>query len=136
MYTRSYYPEQEKLTVPENYDGYAFSEEKTESEVNEQKDNQETPAPLRAPWDTPSEHTEEKAQEVSASPKSYESTFGGLMGKLPFWKNFGGLDLFKKGLSDFGTEELLIIGIALFLLFSKSGDKECSLMLLFLLFIK
>ena len=34
-----------------------------------------------------------------------------------------------------GTEEILIGAIALFLLFSKSGDKECALMLLLLLFI-
>ena len=40
---------------------------------------------------------------------------------------FGGLKL--------GTEELLIGAIALFLLFSKSGDKECAIMLLLLLFI-
>lgn len=34
-----------------------------------------------------------------------------------------------------GTEELLIGAIALFMLFSKSGDKECAIMLLLLLFI-
>ena len=136
MYTRSYYPEQEKLTVPDNYDGYAFSEEKSEPQTKEQTDNQENTAPLKAPWDIPIEPAEEKAEEVLASPKEYESTFGGLVGRFPFLKSFGRFDLFKKGLSDFGTEELLIIGIALFLLFSKSGDKECSLILLFLLFVK
>ena len=38
----------------------------------------------------------------------------------------------KKG---FGTEEILIIGIAAFLLFSKDGDKECAIILLLSLFL-
>ena len=42
------------------------------------------------------------------------------------------LPLFKKG---FGTEELLIIGIAAFLFFSKDGDKECAVILLLTLLL-
>ena len=42
------------------------------------------------------------------------------------------LSVFKKG---FGTEEILIIGIAAFLLFSKGGDKECAIILLLSLFL-
>ena len=34
-----------------------------------------------------------------------------------------------------GTEELLIAAVALFLLFSKNGDRECAIMLLLTLFI-
>ena len=34
-----------------------------------------------------------------------------------------------------GTEELMIAAVALFLLFSKNGDKECAIMLLLTLFI-
>lgn len=34
-----------------------------------------------------------------------------------------------------GTEELMIIAVAAFLFFSKSGDRECALILLFLLFV-
>ena len=136
MYTRSYYPEQEKLTVPEKYDGYAFSEEKNESVATEENESQESKAPLRAPWDEEKEETQEKiAQPVSSAPK-HDSSFGGFINKIPFLKSLAKSDTFKNGLSDFGTEELLIIGIAIFLLLSKSGDKECSLMLLFLLFIK
>ena len=136
MYTRSYYPEQEKLTVPENYDGYAFSEEKSESVTLKESEIQESKAPLRAPWDEDKEEKQEKiAQPASATPK-YDSSFGVFLNKIPFLKGISKSNTFKNGLSDFGTEELLIIGIAIFLLLSKSGDKECSLMLLFLLFIK
>ena len=39
---------------------------------------------------------------------------------------------FKNG---FGTEEILILGIAAFLFFSKGGDKECAVILLLSLFI-
>ena len=51
----------------------------------------------------------------------------------------GGLGSFLRPahLKDFklGTEELLIGAVALFLLFSKNGDKECAIMLLLTLFI-
>ena len=38
--------------------------------------------------------------------------------------------------AEFGTEEILLIGLALFLFFSDSGDRECALILLALIFIK
>ena len=34
-----------------------------------------------------------------------------------------------------GSEEVLIAAVALFLLFSKNGDKECAIMLLLTLFV-
>ena len=66
------------------------------------------------------EPKEEPAQTASAIP-----LLGGL--NLPFLE---GLKMPK-----IGTEELLIIAVAGFLLFSKNGDKECALILLFLLFV-
>ena len=136
MYTRNYYSGEEKLSVPENYDGYAFSEEKNELQATKEEEYKEGAAHLKAPWDIPKSESEEKAEEVSAKPKEHEGLFGALAERLPFGKILGNMNFFKNGISDFGTEELLIIGIALFLLFSKNGDKECSLILLFLLFIK
>lgn len=65
--------------------------------------------------------TEEKSGEVSV--------FHSLFGKGFDLKN---LSIFKKG---FGTEEILILGIAAFLLFSKDGDKECAIILLLSLFL-
>ena len=63
---------------------------------------------------------EEKTTEVGSIP-----LLGGL--GLPF---LDGLKMPK-----IGTEELLIIAVAAFLLFSKDGDRECAMILLFLLFI-
>ena len=39
-------------------------------------------------------------------------------------------------IAELGTEEILLIGLALFLFFSESGDRECALILLALIFIK
>ena len=39
------------------------------------------------------------------------------------------------GLQKIGIEEILIIGTATFLFFSKDGDRECAIMLLLLLFL-
>lgn len=39
------------------------------------------------------------------------------------------------GSEGWGTEELLLIGLALFLFFSAEGDRECALILLLLLFV-
>lgn len=136
MYTRSYYGGEEKLSVPENYDGYAFSEEMNKVQTSDNTEKQEEKNELKAPWDIQNCESEEKAEEVAAKPREHEGVFYALMEKLPFGKMLGNMNFFKNGAIDFGTEELLIIGIALFLLFSKNGDKECSLILLFLLFIK
>lgn len=51
---------------------------------------------------------------------------------LPLFKGLGGLGL---SVPAFGTEDILIIATAAFLFFSKSGDKECAIMLLLLIFI-
>lgn len=133
MYTRSYYPEQETLKVPENYDGLALGDENANDKQKEEIPKES--APLRAPWDTPTEEKSE-TEAVSAAANTYTGALGGLISKIPFLHGLDRFDFLKKEISSIGTEELLIIGLALFLLFSKSGDKECSLMLLFLLFVR
>ena len=103
MYTRNYFPdEQATPSVPDNYDGTAFSE-----------------AVAQEPT------AEEKSEQASAS----VPLLGGLFGKgsLPF------LDGIK--MPKIGTEELLILAVAAFLFFSKNGDRECALILLFLIFV-
>ena len=75
--------------------------------------------------------------EESEVPVHSDNNFGGkgpsilnsLFGRGFDFKN---LSIFKKG---FGTEEILILGIAAFLLFSKGGDKECAIILLLSLFL-
>ena len=73
--------------------------------------------------DTPvhSDDSEEKSVDTSV----FRSIFGKGF-------DFKGLPFFKKG---FGTEEILILGIAAFLLFSRDGDKECAIILLLSLFL-
>lgn len=107
MYSRSYYPEDTHPSLPDGYDGVAFSE---------------------------------RIDDVIADPPQVEhneavptsggtSILSGLFGKGSLF-GIEGLKMPK-----IGTEEILIIATAAFLLFSKNGDRECALILLFLLFI-
>ena len=122
MYTRSYYPDG-RLTLPENYDGTTFLETSTQLSP----DDSETVF---------SENIEEKARQTAFLPGNTESVgstsvpfLSGLFGKGGL---FGALNL---RMPTIGTEEILIIATAAFLLFSKSGDKESAIILLLLLFI-
>ena len=133
MYSRSYYPDSE-ISIPENYDGTAFSEAQPEAEQRAPKIE-----PIRNEMKFSPKEPEEKQdmnEECFAAQKTKER---GLFG-IDFSGIFGGL--FRGGgLSslipkDFGTEELLIIGIALFLLFSPDRDIECALLILALIFVK
>ena len=116
MYTRSY--KDGGVSLPEGYGGTAFgdgaesAEYSTEPRGGMAEDNSET-------------DSEEVSAEVTSHP-----------GKLPFGGLLSGL-FGQKGLHmpRIGTEEILIIAAAVFLFFSDGGDKECSLMLLLLLFI-
>ncbi len=115
MYTRSYYPEvQEKITLPDNYDGTAFTDQpKEDAEIIET-------ATL------PQDDKEEESILTSITRLPFLSGIfgkGGLFGDV-------GLSMPK-----LGTEEILIIATAAFLFFSKNGDKESALILLFLLLI-
>ena len=138
MYTRSFYSEDEKIKVPENYDGNAFTEIKDikGTAIEKEAETAQETAPLRAPWDLPHEEAKNISREAMARPKERDGFFGELMTKLPFGNIFAKGNFLKNTFSDFGMEELLIIGVALFLLFSKDGDKECALILLFLIFVK
>lgn len=124
MYSRSYYPEaQDRLNLPDNYDGTAFMERQTDSEP--------------------------EAQEVSFNEKNevYNDAIAAPVGGRTS-QGFGGIPilsgLFDKGgllgslglsMPRLGTEEILILATAAFLFFSKNGDRECALLLLLLIFI-
>ena len=115
MYSKNYYPDvQESLTLPQSYNGTAF----TETEHNEQVSV-----------------TEEVA---SATPQTDHSRGDSIPISLPFisalfGRGDGSLTSLK--LPNIGTEEILIIAMAAFLFFSKGGDRECAIMLLLLLLI-
>lgn len=133
MYTRSYYPDQQEIKIPENYDGNAFreiesKEEECASEVEKRTDEE---AVLRAPWDV-----SEKTEAVMGKGGVSAHGLGGLLEKVPFGNLSGFLPFFKGGKFSLGSEEVLICAIALFLLLSRGGDKECAVMLLLLLWIK
>ena len=134
MYTRSYFPEEEKVIVPENYDGSAFSERVTEKDVRANEDCAEKKAEPAVSF---IQKEESENEENAFSPLS--SVFE----RLPFKKAFsfgplGALSgIFTKGPKNIkiGTEEILLAALAIYLFLSKDGDKECALMLLLLIFI-
>ena len=116
MYTRSF-NDNDTLMIPDGYGGSALSrpEPQGEDQVAEG-----------------AESGYEEAEETSSSPKGlfnggrFGSIFGGFSDILSRW----GLRIPK-----IGIEELIIIAVAAFLLFSPEGDRECSIMLLLLLFV-
>lgn len=123
MYTRSYPSESERVAPPVNYDGFTFQDSDSyEKNCTRPPTNQET-APK-------SELCEEECVSTNTTPKS---PLGGILG---FGKGlFGGLLGSPFKLPKLGNEEILIIATALFLIFSKEGDKECAVLLLLLLLI-
>ncbi len=145
MYSRNQAMQSSGISVPENYDGVAFTEPKPEVHTEGADRNirvvgtpsQET---KMSPGGFLADEKKESAEVFKSSEKSAEAgLLQGLLGKIPtVGRLFSGGSLFgTQGikLPRIGTEELLIIGIALFLLFNKDGDKECAIMLLLLIFI-
>ncbi len=142
MYTRTYQAEEEKITVPENYDGNAFREDRECESLSTPDINTsqsiETDSKCDKIQESVSQVAETSAECSGVSKKKAEgdgifaSIFKGghrasFLDSLPFIKN---------GRFDIGTEEILIVAVAVFLLLSKGGDKECAIMLLLLLFVK
>ena len=108
MYSRSYYTEDTHPSLPDGYDGVAFSE-RTE--------------------DIPTDYQPHPEQNEAVPTSGSASILSGLFGKGGLF----GIEGIK--MPKIGTEEILIIATAAFLLFSKNGDKECAIILLILLFI-
>ena len=109
MYQRSY---KEGYHIPENYSGTAVEEclpyENIEEEVHS--------APPRVEEEIPCTCGEREREPHLSKVKS-------LFSRLPFH------------MPRLEGEDLLILGVAALLFFSKDGDKECALLLLILLFI-
>ena len=117
MYSRNFYPElEEKPRLPENYDGTAFSdnshETKEEAECSEIAENTHS-------------------DNIQASGDGLFS----FLGRVPFLSGFFGNGHGAIKFPKIGGEEILILAAAALMFFSKEGDKECALILLFLLFI-
>ena len=136
MYTRAYNGEEKKLSIPENYDGTAFLKSENELHTRPIIPNVSEPKySSREAFCKVEENTEEISVfssdshgECSNEPGKKKFTLGNIF--EGFTKDKGLFSSFK-----IGSEELLIIGVAMLLFFSKSGDRECALLLLLLLFI-
>lgn len=112
MYTQIYNKDDERLNVPEGYNGTAI---------------------IDGIHNEPEPETPEKNADDASTVKA--GLFGNIF-SAPLLKNILGndgsvLSVFSK----IGTEEILILATAAFLFFSGEGDKECAILLLLLLFI-
>ena len=136
MYSRGLGPIKQDCTIPEKYDGTAL----LDLPVGE-ADAQCGTAPkfidaqkkeIKISPTTPHEqiadesYREDKSEAASATPTISSRWLSGI-----FADGFS----FGNVLQRIELEDLIIIGLAAFLFFSKSGDKECALMLLALIFI-
>ena len=140
MYSQSYFPNGRDISLPDNYDGTAFSENTPQSEARVQKIESVKNEIKFSPQSDEGEYTceceNEKYEECLSKSESERGGFLGIDFKGIFGSLFSGSKLSSFIPKDFGIEEILIIGIALFLLFSPERDIECALLLLALFFIK
>ena len=139
MYSRVRGEGETKILIPENYDGTAFMEStdeptRVQSERNIRVLGECSEGAKMSPQSTVAD--EECACDAGADESVSTGSF---FEKLPFGNHlskwlggFSGVGILPKRL---GTEEILIIATALFLFFSKSGDKECAIMLALLLLV-
>ena len=118
MYTGNYYPKEEGMRVPLDYSGSTFGDDESRK-INERSGSRD-----------------EGITETMAEMRG-DGILGSLASLFPIgrilpdgMRNAFHLENFK-----IGTEELLIIALAMFLFLSKDGDKECAIILFLLLFI-
>ena len=123
MYTRTYADDHSGILIPDSYGGTALSQPHTQQRQPDEDNG-------KNPWEeaqtmTSSEPAEPESTQASAEPTKLH---------MPAFLT----NIFKNsnfGLQKIGTEEILIIAAAAFLLFSKDGDKECAIILLLILFL-
>lgn len=108
MYTRDFNVDESQLGIPKNYSGTALLSEET-------KDGEESEA-------------------VSKMVENKENT-PSLFEKIRHFLPFGQLSERLSLPTHFGSEELIILALVAFLIFSKNFDLECIIMLVALLFI-
>ena len=140
MYSRSY-QSGEIPTLPESYSGVAFREpepipEDAPKSIPKSADVKFTTSPAPPDPNLTAVAETEPATEPESLPTG--GFLSGIMEGLPLKGIFSGLSGFnleRLGLNRIGTEEILIIGLALFLFLSREGDKECAILLVLLLFI-
>ena len=140
MYSRSYKQDGDGISIPDSYAGVAFRE----PDVPEIPDDapRSVAKSLDVRFTAPEPPDPNLTASAEAKPEKSEDTVatGGflssVMDKLPIKSFFSGMDFGKLSFLRIGTEEILIIGLAIFLFLSRDGDKECAILLLLLLFIR
>ena len=147
MYQRKYYPQGE-IKIPENYGGYALTEERTEEiedtpkqvyeppcekrcdppteEESAEKEDAYTPIFGEHSWEREKARMEEPTQCLPVRRQRRDSLFGGV---------FSVFERFGLHMPSFDFEDLLLIGVGISLLLSKERDIECGLLLLALVFL-
>lgn len=140
MYSRSYFNTSSEISVPDNYDGTAFSDDNLQEEIKtpkiESAKNEIKFSPKSDNEECNSSYQGAEYNECSARERRSENSRFGLDFKGIFGSLFSGEGFSSFLPNKFGVEEILIIGIALFLLFSPEKDIECAFLLLALIFIK
>jgi hypothetical protein len=113
MYTREYLEDGDVLKIPKNYSGTTIAQGRpSDAEIDGQVFDENSPKMVENKESIPS-----WAEKLGV--KSLFSPFASLL-HFP---------------EKFGTEEIILIALAVFLIFSKSGDIECVLTLIALLFV-
>ena len=126
MYTRSY-DENLGILIPDSYGGTALREDQvSEHEAKNERPTEETFSYSR-------EQSGEALHKPNGRSDEAKETFLSKLTSKVFSGNIFNNDKFS--LQKIGSEEILIIAAAAFLMFSKNGDKECAIMLLLLLFL-
>ena len=119
MYAQSYQDEGIR-GIPDTYSGVALRENQNDDGNN--SDTDDIPV-SKNPWENECEAKEEQKH----SSNILSDIFASIISPLGFGRGAQGFKI--------GTEELLIIGAAAFLFFSKERDIECIIMLVALLLI-
>ena len=128
MYTRSY-DENLGILIPESYSGTALREDQRSDEDVEPNNERHAEETFRYNTEPGGDGLHrQKGGEGEA-----KETFLSKLTSKGFLGNIFNNDKFS--LQKIGSEEILIIAAAAFLMFSKNGDKECAIMLLLLLFL-
>lgn len=153
MYARNYYPEKDPETgIPKNYGGTALRDlPAAEQAPPPPPPSEESERPVGTPSVPTDCPPKKNPWELPPPQKKSGGIFNALFGLFPLGipqsaDGIGGMfraltarlaGMKSEGAGiGFESEDLLILALAALLFFSKSGDKECALMLLFLLFIR
>ena len=136
MYSRTY--ANDLPTVPESYSGVAFREpdpipDDAPKSIPKSADVKFTTSPAPPDPKLSSAGAEPAVEETCVKPSQ------GFFEKIQLGKMFSGIrdfDFSSISLPRIGMEEILIVGLALFLFFSRDGDKECAALLALLLLIR